>query len=85
VVELSEGGRRRTTRLELARSATVLVNVTEPGDVAIPDLGLVAAAEPLTPARFEVLPRRAGRHRVTFHPAGTGDSSTVGDLLVLAE
>jgi hypothetical protein len=85
VVELSERGRRRTARLEPGRSATVLVNVTEPGEVAIQDLGLVAAAEPLTPARFELLPGRAGRHRVTFRPAGTDDSITVGNILVLAE
>ena len=84
-VELSVAGTNRTRRLELGRSATVIVKVSEPGEVSIPGLGLVAPAEPLTPARFDVLAGRPGRHRVAFRPAGGGDPRTVGDLLVRSE
>jgi hypothetical protein len=74
-------GRPVVRRLELGRSATVVVHVAEPGQVALEGLGLLAPAEPLTPARFEVLAGRPGRHRLRFTPAGTDEEVTVGTLV----
>jgi hypothetical protein len=53
--------------------------------VALEGLGLVAAAEPLTPARFDVLGRRPGRHRVRFTAAGGDEAATVGTLAVVSD
>jgi hypothetical protein len=81
-IEFPAGAGRPTRRLEAGRSATVTVQVTEPGEVTLEGLGLVAAAEPLTPARFEVLESRPARHRVRFTPAGTDEATTVGTLAI---
>ena len=70
----------RTRRLETGRPTTVIVTVDEPGQVEIEGLGLSAAAEPLTPARFDVLASDEGRHRVRFTPAAMGEGSVVGTL-----
>jgi hypothetical protein len=76
----------RPQRIQPGQAATVLVEVEEAGQVEIPDLGISAVAEPLTPARFEVLARAAGRHRITFTPAdGTGERRRAGTLVVAAE
>ena len=71
-------------RLEAGRPATVVVKVPAPGDVAVPDLGLSAAATPLAPARFDVLERRPGRHEVRFTPAGRGRARAAGVLRIVA-
>ena len=42
-----------TRRIPVGGASTVLVEVGEPGQVEIPDLGLSAPGDPLTPARFE--------------------------------
>ena len=39
-------------RVEAGQAATVFVEVEEPGQVEIAELGVSAVAEPLTPARF---------------------------------
>lgn len=70
----------RTLRLEAGRPATVIVAVDEPGQVDIEGLGLSAAAEPLTPARFDVLASDEGRHPVRFTPAASSEGSVVGAL-----
>ena len=57
-------------RINAGQAAIVHVDVEEPGQVHIEDLGLSASAEPLTPARFDVFTRATGRHPVTFEPAG---------------
>ena len=69
-LEFSVKGRPRTRNLPVGRSATVLVQVPGPGEVTLDGLGLVASADRLTPARFDVLGRRPGRHGVSFKPAG---------------
>ena len=51
-------------------AATVEVAVSEAGTVDIPDLGLTAPADPVTPARFDVLATRPGRYPLLFTPAG---------------
>lgn len=71
-------------RIRAGQAATLFVEVEEPGQVAIPDLGLAAAAEPLTPARFDVLTRQTGRHPIEFEPAGADDAQVrVGTLVVV--
>ena len=71
-------------RIRAGQAATLFVEVEEPGQVAIPDLGMAAVAEPLTPARFDVLTRQTGRHPIEFQPAGADDAQVrVGTLVVV--
>jgi hypothetical protein len=79
-----DAGRDQTRRLESGRPATVLVEVDEPGLVEIPDLGLSAPADPLTPARFEVLVSDPGRFEIAFTPAAGDESGDAGTLVVEA-
>jgi hypothetical protein len=72
-----------TRMVEAGRPATILVQVPEPGQVAVDGLGLVASADPLTPARFEVLERRPARHRIRFTPARAGSAVTAGVLAIV--
>ena len=69
-------------RLRAGRAATLEVAVTEPGSVEIPGLGLSAPADPLTPARFEVLPSRPGDYEIVFTPAGGEEAKPAGRLVV---
>jgi hypothetical protein len=74
----------RPQRIRAGQAATLFVEVEEPGQVVIPDLGMAAAGEPLTPARFDVLTRQAGRHPIEFEPAGARDARVrVGTLVVV--
>jgi hypothetical protein len=76
-------GKPRARGIEAGQAATVLVDVEEAGQVEIEDLGMSAVADPLTPARFDVLTRATGRHPITFVPAGAEDlSKRVGTLVV---
>jgi hypothetical protein len=71
-------------RIRAGQAATLFVEVEQPGQVAIPALGMGAAAEPLTPARFDVLTRQTGRHPIEFEPAGADDAQVrVGTLVVV--
>jgi hypothetical protein len=71
-------------RIRAGQAATLFVEVEEPGQVAIPDLGMAAVAEPLTRARFDVLTRQTGRHPIEFQPAGADDAQVrVGTLVVV--
>jgi hypothetical protein len=70
-------------RLRAGRAATVTVQVSRPGQVDIQGLGLTAAAEPTTPARFDVLAPEPGRHAVRFTPAGETEARTIGVLRVV--
>jgi hypothetical protein len=56
------------------------VEVDKAGQVAIGGLGLNGFAEPLTPARFEVLTRDEATLPVRFTPSGSRESKTVGVL-----
>lgn len=71
-----------TERLAVDRPASVIVEVDESGLVELGGLGLTAPAEPLTPARFEVLVTDEGRHPVRFTAAGSDEPRTVGTLVV---
>ena len=74
----------KVTRLSVeSRTAlSLVVSVPRPGQVELTGLGLVASAEPLTPAQFEVSPLRPGRYAVVFTPAGAEEPRRVGALVV---
>jgi hypothetical protein len=74
---------REAQAIDAGQAATVYVEVGEPGQVFIHDLGMSAAAEPLTPARFDILTQQTGRFPITFQPAG-GDAAEerAGTLVV---
>lgn len=76
------GTRNRTVTVRAGVAAVLSVAVEEPGQVSIPDLGQTAAAEPATPARFDLLVERPGRLRVVFSPAAGGPASRAGTLRV---
>jgi hypothetical protein len=59
----------------------VTVAVREAGQVELEGLGLTQAAEPVTPASFQVLVEHPGRFEVRFDPAGQPGSSLVGTLV----
>ena len=71
--------RRRVTA---QKAATLEVAVDEPGSVELPDLGLSANADELTPARFELFPTRAGDYEIVFTPVAGDASRPAGTLVV---
>jgi hypothetical protein len=79
-----DAAREQTRRLETGQPATALVEVDEPGLVEIPDLGLSSPAEPLTPARFELLVSDPGRFEITITPARGDEPEDAGTLAVRA-
>jgi hypothetical protein len=76
------GAENQSKRLRAGEAATVEVAVSEPGSVAIPDMGLTAPADPVTPARFDVLATRPGRYPLLFTPAGDDTAEAAGSLVV---
>jgi hypothetical protein len=76
--------RERSRSLDGGQPATVFVEVDQPGLVEIPDLGLSAPAEPLTPARFDVLVSDPGTYRIIFTPAA-GDAAKPAGVLVVED
>ena len=74
--------RDQTRRLEVGRPAAVQVAVDEPGQVEIPPLDLAAPAEPVTPARFDVLASEVRRYPITFTPAAGDEARPAGTLVV---
>ena len=77
-----DAARDQTRRLDAGQPATVLVEVDEPGLVEIVNLGLSAPAEPLTPARFDVLTSNPERLAITFTPADGDTPGDAGTLVV---
>lgn len=73
-----------TQRIEAGQAATVVVEVPDAGQVSIDGLGMTAAAEQVTPARFDVLTPNAGRYPITFTPAESNASMEAGTLVVKA-
>jgi hypothetical protein len=73
-----------TRRVALGQQAVVTVEVPRPGEVELEGLGLSAPAEPLTPARFDVLAREPGRYAVVFAPAGEDERIALGTLTAVA-
>jgi hypothetical protein len=82
-VELTFNAEREKSRsLDSGQPATVFVKVDGAGLVEIPDLGLSAPGEPLTPARFDVLVSKPGTYRIIFTPAA-GDAAKPAGVLVV--
>lgn len=77
-----DAGTPRARGLEAGRPATVVVEVESAGMVTIPGLGVSAAAEPTTPARFDLLADKAGRYPIEFEPADGHESRRAGTLVV---
>jgi hypothetical protein len=80
-VVLRSGSDERV-RATTGQPVTLEVTVDEAGLVDIPELGLSSAAEPLTPARFEILVNEPGRYPVTLTPAEGGEEEAAGTLVV---
>ena len=76
--------RPQAQRVQAGQAATVLVEVDEAGQVDIADLGMTDVAEPLTPARFEVLTSSTGRYPISFVPAGQEEQPLEAGTLVVA-
>lgn len=74
-------GEPERRRVEAGEHVVVTVAVQDPGQVAIPGLGLLQVAEPGVPARFDVLASRAGRYEITFEPVD-GQPERVGIIEV---
>jgi hypothetical protein len=72
-------GSTRTRRIRLGSSFSLEVKVPAPGDVVLDGLGLRQSADRLTPARFGLLAKPRGRHRVVFVPLD-GRRRVVGRL-----
>jgi len=84
-VTFDDPEREPTRRVPAGQAATVLVEVDEPGEVEIPDLGLSAPGDPLTPARFDVFVSDPGTHEVLFTPAAADEADEVGTLAIEPE
>jgi hypothetical protein len=69
-------------RIDSHQAATVYVKVSEPGQVSIDALGMTDAAEPTTPAEFDVFTPTPGRYPILFQPAGSDEAIEAGTLVV---
>ena len=77
----------RRRALAAGQAAEVRVEVHLPGQVVIPELGLSASADPVTPARFDVLETRPGSYPILFAPAGddqAAEPQRAGTLVIRA-
>ena len=82
-VELTFKAEREKSRaLDAGQPATVFVEVDEAGLVEIPELGLSSPADPLTPARFDLLVSQPDTYRIVFTPAA-GDTAKPAGVLVV--
>jgi hypothetical protein len=74
--------KNESRRMRAGDAATIEVSVPEAGTVEIADMGLSAATDRFTPARFDVFPTKPGRYPVRFIPAGNGADEPAGTLVV---
>lgn len=82
-VRFSQADAPQRRRTGLGQATTVLVEVEAPGLVSVPSLGLVQPAEPLTPARFDVLPEGPGEHEIELDPSDpAAETVAIGTLRV---
>jgi len=77
-----DAAEKESVRLAAGAAATVEVSVEEAGTVDIPELGLSATADAVTPARFDVLATNPGRYELTFTPAAGDRAEPAGKLVV---
>lgn len=83
-IEMASGGGRENPKLQQGQPGALVVSVDTPGQVEIPKLGLLQSAEPLTPARFELLVQDAATYEVVLRPAEPGaPTKTVGSLRIV--
>ena len=80
-LRLPAAGARRPLIVRAGEAVTLQVPVPDPGLVELLGLGLSSPAEPLTPARFELLIDDPGVHRVRFTPAGSDAPRYLGRLV----
>ena len=71
-------------RVPVDTAATIEVSVDQAGSVEFPGLALTAAADPHTPARFDIFPTRTGSYDILFTPAQGDESRPAGTLVVTA-
>jgi hypothetical protein len=84
-LRFTQGGRREIRDLALRKAATVLVAVRRAGQAEIQGLGASRAAEPASPASFDVFRTDPGSFPVVVRPAAGGPPETVGTLRVGSE
>jgi len=77
------GKRRSTETVQAGTANTVTVSVEEAGQVSIDGLGLIAQADPLVPARFDVLSTTPGRYPVRFRAVPDTESRLLGVLQIV--
>ena len=77
-----QASEKESNRIQAGAAVTVEVEVSEPGTVDIPDLGLTAPADPVTPARFDVFATRPGRYPLLFTPAAGEQPEPAGSLVI---
>jgi hypothetical protein len=77
-----DASRDQVRRVEEGQPATVLLEVDEPGLAEIPDLGLTANGDAVTPARFEVRVSEPGRYELSFTPVESDAAGPAGTLVV---
>jgi hypothetical protein len=81
-----DAAKDQTKKVNQGSAVTIEVSVPEPGTVAVPDLGVSAPAEPLTPARFDILATDSGRYELVFAPAaGESTPQPAGELVITSE
>ena len=63
----------RTRRVRPGAHVSVRVTVKRPGEVAIPELGLIQSATPGAPVTFDLLTQEPQQLPLTFTPIGEGE------------
>jgi hypothetical protein len=81
-VRFTEGSRKVERKIPVRTAVVILVRVKHSGLAAIGGLDMSSAAEPDTPARFDVFQTKPGRLPVSFTPAGSARSQRLGTLVV---
>jgi hypothetical protein len=80
-IRFDAAGPTVTRAARVDESVTVSVKVDEAGTVELQGLGLSDDAEPLTPARFDVLADRPGSHAVLLIPPNGVRARTIGRIV----
>jgi hypothetical protein len=82
-IAFTAGGRHERRKLRVGTHALVTVAVDRPGQVELEGFGLTQAADPDTPASFDVLRDSPLRARVVFMPADADRALPVGTLVIV--
>lgn len=76
------GSEPQTESVKAGRAATVRIQTSEPGEISVDGLGLLAYADTRAPARLDVLTTVPDRHAVRFDPTTGGAARTIGYLQI---